>query len=223
MTTERRHPSHWLRKLALALGAFAILVGGVDVLRRLQLPGLDSKASFLAFAPAAALGDPAVANRLATPAAPAATTTQPISPARLKIASLGVDAPVENVGKKADGAMGTPSTFGSVAWYAPGSKPGGPGNAVFAGHVNNALTTAGVFSHLSQIKEGATIQVLDKDGRSLSYEVTSIEEYPAEAAPADAVFSTEGPSQIILITCDGDWDSVAHSFDKRLVVVARLI
>jgi LPXTG-site transpeptidase (sortase) family protein len=142
---------------------------------------------------------------------------------RLKVPSLGVDASVEQVGKKADGSMGTPSAFGNVAWYSPGSKPGAAGNAVFAGHVNNALTKAGVFSHLSQIKQGARIEVWGKDGRSLDFEVVSIEQYPAETAPAEAVFSTEGSPQIILITCEGDWDAAAHSFDKRLVVVGRLL
>jgi LPXTG-site transpeptidase (sortase) family protein len=228
LVVQPQHPSHWLRKIALALGALAILVGGTDMLGRLSHVELSERASLLAFAPAAALGDPSVAGALATPpAAPLvlapAATTSPLIPTRLTVPSLRIDAPVENVGKKADGTMGTPSKFGSVAWYAPGSKPGESGNAVFAGHVNNALTTAGVFSHLSQIRLGAAVQVANKDGRTLSYKVVSVEEYPASTAPADAIFTEVGPSQLILITCDGDWDAGAHSFDKRLVVVAELI
>lgn len=220
VSPRRPHP---LRKVAIALGLVAVLVGAFDMAGRASHLTLDERTSLLAFAPAAALGDPAVLSRLAppAPAAPAGSSTQPLIPARLTIPALGIDAPVENVGKKADGTMGTPSGFGSVGWYAPGAKPGGPGNAVMAGHVNNALTTAGVFAHLSQISLGAIVTVADKNGVSISYAVSSIEEYPASSAPAEAVFATDGPSQLILVTCDGEWDAAAHQFDKRLVVVAR--
>lgn len=217
ITPRPRHP-HWLRTIVLALGALAVLVGGADMVSRLSsaLPGAGNNASFAAFAPLAALDDPAVRSALGeTPAA------APITPARITVPSLNIDAAVEPVGRKADGTMGTPSSFSTVAWYSIGSKPGGPGNAVFAGHVNNALTTSGVFADLSKIKFGARIELAAQDGTRIAYAVTSIEEYPADSAPAEAIFATEGPSQIILITCDGEWDDEARSFDKRFVVVAR--
>ena len=118
--------------------------------------------------------------------------------------------------------MGTPQNFGDVAWYSLGSKPGEPGNAVIDGHVNNALTKAGVFEHLTQIKLGDPISVTDSAGRSLNYKVTDIEEYPADTAPADSIFATTGPSQLVLITCDGDWVPADKSFSQRLVVFAAL-
>lgn len=210
-------PSHWWRKGAIALGVLAVLIGGADVTSRLSRGVLGDKAIFVAFAPAAAIADPSLlAHDL-----PAATAA-PMVPTQLKIPSLNIDAPVESVGKKSDGSMGTPSKFGNVSWYKPGQKPGSSGNAVFAGHVNNALSTAGVFSHLSQIKLGAKIEVSDTSGRMLTFVVNKINEYAPSSAPLDEIFSSTGPSQIVLITCDGNWDSLAHGFDKRLVVVARL-
>ncbi len=198
--------SHWLRKAVIVLGVLAVVVGAADITARLSHAAFGDKSNLVAFAPAIAMPG----------------SLAPLTPSRLLIPSLNIDAPVESVGKKADGSMDTPKKFGDVAWYNPGPKPGEAGNAVFAGHVNNALTTAGVFDHLSLIKPGATIEVRSAAGQTLSYIVETVTQYPVDEAPADEIFATTGPSKIALITCDGDWDAGAHEFDKRLVVVARL-
>lgn len=118
--------------------------------------------------------------------------------------------------------MATPKNFQDAGWYDMGARPGEAGNAVIAGHVNNALTMAGVFQHLGDIRVGDTIAVSDAHGTTLNYVVTETDQYSTTNAPTAAIFSTNGPSQIVLITCDGVWDPAAHSYDKRLVVYARL-
>jgi LPXTG-site transpeptidase (sortase) family protein len=104
-----------------------------------------------------------------------------------------------------------------------GSKPGQAGNAVIAGHVNNALTMAGVFQHLGDVHVGDTIAVSDASGKTLNYVVTETDQYTTDNAPMAAIFSISGPSQIVLITCDGAWDAAAKSYNKRLVVYAKLV
>lgn len=211
---ERR--AHYIRLAATAVGLVCVLVGAADVTARL-VKGVGPDAAFLAFAPAAALNLP---GRAGGPSLSAATTTAGIVPSRLRIPSLGVNAKVEPVGVRADGAMATPSNFDNVAWYSPGGRPGGQGSAVFAGHVNNALFKSGVFERLSQIKKGDYITVEDAAGKTLVYRVSSVEEYLPDA-PTDALFVTTGASRLVLITCDGDWIPSARSYDKRLVVVAQ--
>lgn len=214
---SRSAPSPLWRWAAVAFGILAVVVGAADVLGRLEAV-FNSDIAFTAFAPAAALENPgALASLFGT-----ASTTVPLVPVRLAIPSLGVDAAVEHVGKKANGEMGTPSSFKTVGWYSPGAKPGGPGNAVFDGHLNNAITTSGVFEHLIDIKVGATVEVANAGGRTLTYTVASVNEYPADAPPPAEIFAAEGPSQVVLITCEGEWVASAHSYNKRLVVVARL-
>ncbi|MGC9602690.1 MAG: class F sortase [Minisyncoccia bacterium] len=210
--TPRRN---WLRVAAIAVGFFVVLVGAADIATRLAHATLGPNASLDIFAPAIAVTDPSVLK-----AFKAATT--PIIPARLIISSIGVNANVEQVGKKDDGTMGTPQTFGDVAWYALGSKPGAPGNAVIDGHVNNALTTAGVFDHLSQVQLGDTITIADASGATRTFVVQNIQEVSADSAPDPSIFATTGPSQLVLITCDGDWVPSVKSFDKRLEVFATL-
>lgn len=208
---------HYARLAAVAIGLLCVLAGAADLTARL-MSNLGPDAAFLAFAPAAALnlpaqaGNPSIITGTSTPAA--------LVPARLRIPSLGITATVETAGIKADGTMGTPQNFDNVAWYSPGAKPGAPGSAVFAGHVNNALLKAGVFEHLSLISVGAYITVEDSAGKSLVYRVSSVDQYPANAA-TDVLFATSGPSQIVLVTCDGVWVPSARTFDKRLVIIAK--
>ena len=150
------------------------------------------------------------------------TPANGIVPARIDIPAIGVHATVEQVGKNAKGNMGTPSGYSVVAWYAPGARPGAPGTAVFAGHLNNSLSMAGVFANLGQLRVGDSITLTDVDGRTRVFVVTGSETYDADAPPDARIFAATGPSQVALITCDGAWDGSAREFDKRLVVFARL-
>ena len=59
------------------------------------------------------------------------------------------------------------------------------------------------------------------NGHTLVYKVTAIDQYPADEAPAASIFAKTGPSQLILITCDGEWVPAQKSFDKRLVITAK--
>lgn len=205
---------HWVRIVCIGIGILAILVGLADVTSRFATDFLGADAARTIFAPPAA-----APGALLAPSVALASTT-PFTPARLLVPSIGVSANVEQVGKKQDGSMATPTDFGDVGFYALGSRPGANGNAVFAGHVNNALTKSGVFAHLAQIHLGDYVTVEDTNGHALVYKVKSINLYPADTAPEASVFATAGPSQLVLITCDGEWVKDEHQFDKRLVVVA---
>ena len=205
---------HYVRWFFVCVGVVVILVGLGNVLSRLTTSMGGSSVLQTAFTP---LGDVSLET---LPSAVATTT--PITPSHIKIPSIGVDASVQQVGKKPDGSMATPTNFEDVGWYDLGSKPGDPGNAVIAGHVNNALTTSGVFEHLSDVKVGDYITVSDASGKTLVYVVFETDQYPVSEAPAASIFSGSGPSQLVLITCDGAWDASTHSYDKRFVVYARL-
>ena len=212
------------RFVLTAVGLFAVLFGMADIASRLGAASFGQNATSAIFGSFAAKDNAApaqVASALLASSATLASTT-PLVPARLKIQKIGVDATVDPVGQTAAGAMATPKNFDHVGWYSLGAQPGQEGSAVFAGHVNNALTKPGVFEHLSLVKIGDTVTISDKTNNALVYVVTEIDKYSATGAPAASIFANTGPSQLVLITCDGSWDGSAHSFDKRLVVYARL-
>lgn len=221
-----RERGSWVRTAAIAVGLITVLVGAADAAARVSRAAFGENANFFIFGPpASAWPEPASARQ--RPSAvegtelPAQSASGAIVPARLRVPSLGIDAAVERVGKRADGSMGIPKNFDDVSWYMPGGKPGSEGNAVFAGHLNNARGQTGVFARLARISIGDYVTVADAEGKTLPYVVREVQVYPADEAPAEAIFKTSGPSQLVLITCEGDWVPQERTFDKRLVVIAR--
>ncbi len=144
-------------------------------------------------------------------------------PVRLTIPTLNIDAKVQQVGLTKAGAMGTPSNFTDVAWYKYGVAPGEVGSAVIDGHVDNALSLAGVFKHLADIQKGDDVYVATKSGEKLHFKVTDIEIYPYTDAPTNLIFEQKDAVRLNLITCDGTWIQGAHSYNERLVVYTELV
>jgi LPXTG-site transpeptidase (sortase) family protein len=199
---------------AMSFGLLCVLVGAADLTSRLATSALGDDAALLAFGPAVLALDTAPPNV-------ATSTPGAIVPAKITIPSVGIIAGIEQVGTKADGSMGTPKDFDNVAWYALGPKPGEAGNAVFAGHVNNGKTTAGVFTHLNKVKAGDYVTVADESGRTKLYQVSTVAKYPSDEPPPQELFATSGPSQLVLITCEGDWVPTERTFSDRLVLTAK--
>ncbi len=210
---RRVRATSWWRIAIFIIIAIPALVGFIDVLSRIS--------SLFASAQAAQLAAPepcaAASSDISNPA-----DSGGIIPVRLQIPSVGVSAPVERVGLNTKGDMQAPSNFVDVGWYQNGSEPGASGSAVIDGHVNNALTEAGVFEHLAQVGVGDRIILSDASGQTRTFTVVSVKTYPVNAAPLEEIFSHEGPSQLALITCEGVWDAAEHQFSNRLVVFASL-
>ena len=80
-----------------------------------------------------------------------------------------------------------------------------------------------MFLHLNEVSINDKILVTDASGYTLTYLVRNIQDYSDQDAPLGDIFSNSSASGVVLITCAGDWDTKAHSFNKRLVVYASLI
>lgn len=147
----------------------------------------------------------------------------PDTPTRLLIPSLEIEASVQKVGVNKKGAMGVPSNYRDVAWYAKGTFPGDEGSAVIAGHFDNGLGLSGVFKPLWDIKAGDEIYVETLSGRRLKFVVTSTSVYDYEDPAASTIFGAQpGETLLRLITCGGKWVAKDRTYDKRLVVTAAL-
>lgn len=204
-----------LRASVAVAGIFFVGIGALDILYRLSgAPGIVAANNGPA-ASAASLSRPQ--NREA-----AAPRSAPFIPVRLIVPVIGVDAKVEQAGLNPDGAMQAPTSVSTVAWYKGGPRPGESGNAVIAGHLNTALGLSGVFERLGDLRVGDTVIVEGQSGHA-RYIVRALTVYDAATAPAERIFAVEGPSTLVLITCNGAWDHGARSYEKRLVVVAEMI
>jgi LPXTG-site transpeptidase (sortase) family protein len=142
---------------------------------------------------------------------------------RLRIAKIGVDANIVQLGVDAQGYMEVPAEPLDVGWYTFTSHPSFGGNAVFAGHVDSAKIGPAIFWRLRQVAQGDEIEVALSDGTTYGYKVISTNSFSSADAPVqDIIGPTENPS-ITIITCDGVFNTRTHEYDKRLIVRAERI
>jgi sortase A len=144
-----------------------------------------------------------------------------IIPVKLEIPAIKVVAEIEPVGIFDNGQMGVPSSAEGVGWFKPGTKPGGFGNAVLAGHVDSRTGPA-IFYELGELEAGDEIFVTDADGKMLTFIVTKKESYPRLYAPIQDIFGYVNSRNLNLITCSGTFNVKDSTHEERLVVYTEL-
>jgi LPXTG-site transpeptidase (sortase) family protein len=160
------------------------------------------------------------------PGATPTATPQPthsIIPVKIKIPAINVDTFVERVGLTKDGLMDVPKNIWNTGWFGNGGyRPGDPGNAVIAGHLD-APGTKAVFWDLDKLKAGDKVILTDQAGKQLTFEVVDKQVYPYNDAPLQQIFGPSPQAQLNLITCGGTFDRASQNYNTRLVVYTRLI
>jgi hypothetical protein len=143
-------------------------------------------------------------------------------PARVRIPQLRVDAPVDPVGVRDDGAMQVPSDGDRVGWYRFGPAPGAAaGSAVLAGHVDTRGGGLGVLFRLRDAGLGTRVEIVTASGRRLVYRVTGRQEVVRTRLP-DALFARDGSPRLVLVTCGGPYDKARWGgYRDNVVVLAR--
>jgi LPXTG-site transpeptidase (sortase) family protein len=143
-------------------------------------------------------------------------------PGRLVIPSIGVNAPVEQVGVDSTGAMGVPTQSSDTAWYKLGPPPGDAGDAVIDGHLDWYDTSRAVFYSLKDLNIGDLIEVQRVDGVSHHFRVTNVQSV-AYNATVPGLFATTGPPRLSLITCGGKWDTRLGQYLQRVIVDSSMV
>ncbi len=144
---------------------------------------------------------------------------------------FGVVAGMESIGLLPDNELETPHNPYNVGWYFIYDFPGGPGNAVFAGHVDYYPNILGPFYNLADLAAGDAVTVALTDGTVLRYEVISNTRYSVYTIPmGEIVWPSTRPADdewITLITCGGEFRATTASgageYLQRDVVVARRV
>ncbi len=226
---DRRPGGHG--KLAVKLVGIAVLLAvvtglGVTALNRNDHTKAPSAARVLGRPLPTVPGTEPVS--IPTPVVPVSTpaglpfvapaTTPPVA---VDIPTIGVGAAVDPLSVDRDGALQVPTDFGRVGWFAGGSKPGEPGPAVLAGHIDSYSGPA-VFYDLDKLQQGDDVIVRRVDGSQVTFTVQRKATYKKAEFPTKDVYgSTEAPT-LRLITCTGTFDENAHSYEDNLVVYATL-
>lgn len=162
-----------------------------------------------------------LADELQAPAATSETATI-AAPVRVRIPDIGVDAPLEDLRRDADGVLLPPEEWMSAGWYTEGVLPGATGPAVIAGHVDT-VSQAAVFVDLEKLQPGARIDVDRADGTVASFQVTRTIDVSKKEFPTAEVYGPTPDSQLRLITCNGPFDDAEHRYANNLVVFATEI
>ncbi len=131
----------------------------------------------------------------------------------------GREIPVTPIGVSADGVLDPPDDVATAGWWVAGPRPGGPGRTLIAGHIDSSTQGLGAFAALADLAAGDRLTVTTAGGAVLTYRVTAAESVvktrldPAELRGTDA-------SDLLLVTCIGDFDPATHSYASNLLVTA---
>ncbi|HEY6887403.1 MAG TPA: sortase [Solirubrobacter sp.] len=141
-------------------------------------------------------------------------------PSKVKLARLGIDAPVSAIGiDMKSGALGIPDNIKRVGWWRDGATPGDDaGTALLAGHVDSAKSGAGAFYALKSARRGDTVTVT-QGAKTLKYKVTTIKIMRKAALPT-SIYTRAGSPKLVLVTCGGPFDSKTGHYRDNVVVTA---
>ncbi|MCL4366235.1 class F sortase [Patescibacteria group bacterium] len=147
---------------------------------------------------------------------------QILPPKTITIPKIGVDAVVEQVGEDSSGKMDVPKKSADVGWYSLGYKPGEKGSAVLDGHLDTVTGAPAVFYDIDKLEIGDQVIVTDEAGKTLIFEVVSVQSYPFDQVPLQEVFGSSDKPKLNLITCTGVWNTGSRNYSNRLVVYTEL-
>ena len=143
------------------------------------------------------------------------------APVSLTIPLIGVQTNLMTLGLGRDGELQVPPlSMASVAgWYTGSPRPGSIGSAIIVGHVDTTKGPA-VFDRLDTLTRGDKIYVKRTDGTLVEFRVTSVQQYPKDHFPTEAVYGPVPDAELRLITCGGAWDPATHHYVLNIVVYA---
>ncbi len=130
---------------------------------------------------------------------------------------------IEQVGVESGGRLGVPNSWQNAGWYVGSAKPGEKGNVIIDGHYTTSNGSPAAFWGLKKIKVDDTVILQDELKRNFTYEVVDIYYVDIQDPQRTKVFEDNGEAELTLITCSGVWVPAEGTYNKRLVVKAKLI
>ena len=143
-------------------------------------------------------------------------------PLRIRIPAIGVNAPVIALNKKEDGTIEVPEDTAVTGWWQGGYEPGERGPAVVLGHVDSREGAA-VFYRLKDLKAGDQIHIDREDGTTVTYAVNYSESHYKDSFPTELVYGQTSNPTLRLVTCGGNFDRSARSYEENLIVFASIL
>ena len=165
------------------------------------------------------LSTPSVTSNV--PPASVVHAAPPGAPLRVWVPRIGVDAKLVSLALQADGSMEVPP-WGLAGWYRLGPKPGAPGPAVIAAHVDSKRGPD-VFYRLGELQRGDRVHIDYANGRSVTFAVQSREMTAKSALPVKRIWNQTSEPVLRLITCGGDFNRQTGHYQSNVIVYASLV
>ncbi|MGH3931518.1 MAG: class F sortase [Pseudonocardiaceae bacterium] len=154
-----------------------------------------------------------------SPAVVSEATEQVADPVRVRIPTIGVDAPVGALRVDENGVLPPPDGNDITGWWQQGPEPGEKGPAVITGHVDSYSGPA-VFFRLHELRSGDEILIDRADGSTAVFATQRIRWHDMNAFPTEHVYGDTPDSQLRLITCGGDFDYADRRYLDNIIVYA---
>ena len=160
------------------------------------------------------------------PAAPAALVLPASAPVSVSVPAIGINSPLIELGRNPDGTVEVPSLDdpdSKPGWYRNSPSPGTLGPAIILGHVDSRAFGPGVFYSLQDLQPGDPIDVARADGTVAEFAVDSVQTVQKSDFPTLEVYGNLDHAGLRLITCGGEFDPNAHSYESNIIVFASLV
>lgn len=204
------------RTIAVSRVAVSALLGAAAAFVVLNFGYVSARVSLLVRGPNSVSAVP-------TPSPSEVPASEPeprMTPDRVVVPSLGIDAPLVYVEEKTEAAFQVGLRDG-VVHYPGTALPGDVGNAYYFGHSSDYAWSKGsyktVFATLPEIKVGAVVTVSDRAGRAYAYKVTGTR----VVSPKDLSVLAQGDGTQKLLTLQTSYP--LGTALKRFVAVAELM
>lgn len=158
-------------------------------------------------------------------AAPTGPVLEVSAPVALSVPAIGINSSLIELGRNADGTVEVPSLDdpdSKPGWYRNSPAPGTLGPAIILGHVDSRKYGPGVFYSLQNLKAGDTIDVTRADGTVAEFIIDSVESVQKSNFPTLEVYGNLDHAGLRLITCGGEFDPEAQSYESNIIVFASL-
>jgi len=146
-------------------------------------------------------------------------SSEPPTPVAVALPRLGVRSELDPLQLQPDGQLQAPPRWNVAGWYVEGPRPGQPGPAIIAGHVDGPDGPA-VFWRLKELRPGDRIEISRADGSTAVFAMTRSLIVPKDRFPTAEVYGPTPHAELRLITCDGGFDRGSGHYLDNLVVFA---
>jgi LPXTG-site transpeptidase (sortase) family protein len=144
-------------------------------------------------------------------------------PKVLRLPTINTEGLIQRVGVDQYHNIAVPTNLHVAGWYVNSVIPGNKGLSIIDGHVSGRYTTA-IFKRLNQLQPSQQFSIEFGNGQRKIFEIISIKQV-AEQDATKLLYqhNTALISELKLITCSGQFNTLNTSFTDRTIVTAKLL